>query len=291
MQKQKKQHTPVLLKEILEAFSQTTLNYFIDATLGAGGHALALMEAHPEITTYFGIDQDPLAWELASNTLSEFKTNFTLLKGNATEVELPPKADGIMIDLGVSSMQFDSKERGFSFRYDAPLDMRMNPEYTLTAEEVVNDYSEKDLGSVFRDYGELSHWKRVAHAVVVARRKKRIKTTFELNKILSPEMSNKRKIHPMTLIYQALRICVNNELDVLKFFLPKALETLNHNGILAVISFHSLEDRIIKQTFQSLRKNSDFEIITKKPITPTEEEKRRNPRARSAKLRLIAKTG
>lgn len=305
-------HLSVLLNEVIAAFHGMTLGNFVDGTLGAGGHAKALLGAHPEITGYFGFDQDPLARETASNTLKPWQnklviipTNFSLLKQELAQRSIRG-VDGILLDLGVSSMQLDLPEKGFSFSKDGPLDMRMNPEQELTAEIIVNEWPEADLARVFRDYGEDKQWRSAAQALVKGRAHQRIKTTKELSNLLYPVLVRRAKpgINPLTLIFQGLRICVNSELEVLDSVLPQALEVLNPGGRLAVISFHSLEDRIVKQFMQYCASDKEdtrglggifrdkkptLEIITRKPIVPTDKEVEDNPRARSAKLRVAAK--
>lgn len=305
-------HHPVLLHEVVKAFESVTLRVMIDGTLGAGGHAQALLERHPEIEYYLGIDQDPQALTLASERLKPWspKTifkhgNFRQLEHYLKELELP-RPDGILLDLGVSSMQLDQPDRGFSFMRDGPLDMRMNPQIELNAATIINTWSEQDLGKIFRDYGEEKHWRLAARVIVQAREKQPIETTKELTNILWPVLArySKKSIHPLTLIFQALRICVNQELEVLEQFLSKAMNCLAPGGRLAIISFHSLEDRLVK-THMRLAASDKWEtsglsglfrdktptvaLITKKPIEPGEEECQLHPRSRSAKLRVIEK--
>jgi 16S rRNA (cytosine1402-N4)-methyltransferase len=290
---QESRHTPVLVKEILGFFKEISIHNFVDATLGAGGHAHAFLNSHPEIKNYIGIDQDHIARELAKENLKEFSDKLNIVAGNAVDLrqhlqELGVEGvDGILIDCGVSSMQLDEAERGFSFRFNAPLDMRMNQTSELTAETIINHYSEKDIEKILREYGEQPQSKRVASEIVRARKKKRICTTFDLSEALSPLFPRRGKLHPMTLIFQALRIYVNDELRVLENFIPQAVEALNPGGRLCVISFHSLEDRIVKNQFRDLKKQ--HLLLSKKPIIASDEEKKQNPRARSAKLRVLEK--
>lgn len=308
-------HFSVLLSEVLQAFASVSLTVMVDGTLGAGGHAQALLEHHPEIQHYLGIDQDPHALELAQERLKAWENKIHFKRGNFAEFAsflreerlLPPQ--GILLDLGVSSMQLDEPSRGFSFRYDAPLDMRMDPTGEQTAADIVNTYSEKELGILFRDYGEEKKWHAAARAIIKAREKQAIRTTFELKDILIPVLApsyRKQNIHPCTLIFQALRICVNRELEVLEQTLAQAIDLLAPGGRLAVISFHSLEDRIVKKEMR-LAASDKWEtsglggsglfqdkaplvkLITKKPVEPSEEEVRVNPRSRSAKLRVAEK--
>lgn len=304
-------HSSVLQCEVLRAFAETSIRVFVDMTLGAGGHALALLETHPEIDLFIGIDQDPDALEIASQRLSPWKHCTRLMKGNFSSFKTIladcgiSHADGILMDLGVSSMQLDKAEKGFSFMRNGPLDMRMDPDLDITAADIVNTWSEYELGRIFREYGEEKRWRAAARAIVEARSKQSIKTTIDLADILRPVIwSKKKSINPLTLIFQALRICVNRELEVLEDTLPQAIDALSTGGRLAVISFHSLEDRIVKNTFRFaasdkhntsglggvfLDKTPTVLDITRKPLTPSQEEVDRNPRSRSAKLRVVEK--
>lgn len=304
-------HTSILLDEILNYFKDKELKYFVDATLGAGGHSEALLKTHPEIEMLIGIDQDPLAREISSKRLAPWNDHVHILSGNFSDISLHlakldiRQVDGILFDLGVSSMQFDIPEKGFSFMRNGPLDMRMNPEKILTAAEIINTWSEAELGRIFRDYGEEKRWRAAARAIVAARQNKPIETTLELADILQKAIPYVKKgINPATLIFQALRICVNAELEVLEAAIPAAISLLNPGGLLAVISFHSLEDRIVKNAMRFaasdkfntegiagvfLDKEPIVNLITKKPIIPSLEEVAANPRSRSAKLRIVEK--
>lgn len=305
-------HYPVLLTEVIQAFEPVSLHIVVDGTLGAGGHAEALLKAHPEIQTYIGIDQDPQALALAAQRLKPWSSKTIFKHGNFAqfddilrEISLF-KPNGILVDLGVSSMQLNQPLRGFSFMHEGPLDMRMNPTLSLTAAEIVNTWSEQELGRIFRDYGEEKQWRAAARAIIKARQLSAFITTSDLKAILTPVLARyaKKGINPLTLVFQALRICVNQELEVLETFLPKALDLLVPGGRLAVISFHSLEDRIVK-THMRLAASDKWEtsgigglfrdkeptvkLITKKPIEASEEEIQQNPRSRSAKLRVVEK--
>jgi 16S rRNA (cytosine1402-N4)-methyltransferase len=304
-------HQSVLVSEVLFAFAETPLRIFVDATLGAGGHAEALLKVHPEIDLFIGIDQDPEALEIASKRLEPWRMCTRLVRGNFSSLPTILKdlniehVDGILMDLGVSSMQLDKPEKGFSFMRDGPLDMRMDPDLELTAADIVNTWSEEDLGMVFREYGEEKRWRMAAKAIVEARRKNEILTTGALAKVLQTVLwSRKKGINPLTLAFQGLRICVNRELEVLEETLPHAMEVLSRGGKLAVISFHSLEDRIVKNSFRQaasdkhqtsgiagmfLDKEPTVRLITKKPLEADEAEEKRNPRSRSAKLRVVEK--
>lgn len=304
-------HTSVLLREFLRFYEDKSLRYFVDGTLGAGGHAAAVLETHPEIELFIGIDQDDTALRIARERLLPWQQKILLVKGNFEDLKkhLEKKqirfVDGLLFDLGVSSMQFDIPEKGFSFSQDGPLDMRMNQEALLTADEIVNTWSEQDIGRVLREYGEEKQWRMAARAIVSAREKEPIRTTKQLAAILNPLFSWKKKgINPLTLIFQGLRIAVNRELDVLASMLPQALDCLVKGGRLSVISFHSLEDRIVKNCFRYaaddkentsglggifLDKEPMIQILTRKPVSPSDEEIQSNPRSRSAKLRVVEK--
>lgn len=306
-------HHSVLLQEVLDSFKTRNISTFVDGTVGAGGHSAALLEAHPEIERFLGIDQDPTALAIAEKRLAPWSEKVHFFRGNFGALEEALRTyqlsdiDGILLDIGVSSMQFDQPEKGFSFLHEGPLDMRMDPEGALSAEEVVNSWSEAELGRVFREYGEEKRWRKAAQAIVKAREERPIKTTLELGAILEPVLRvwpQKKGIHPLTLVFQALRICVNSELEVLEKVLPQAIEALSPGGRLVVITFHSLEDRIVKRAFRFaasdkeqttglgglfLDKEPTVELITRKPIVPNAAEIAANPRARSAKLRVVEK--
>lgn len=306
-------HASVLLHEILEFFHEKQLHTFVDATLGAGGHSEAILKAHPEIEMLIGIDQDPVARQIANKRLAPWVSKVKIVTGNFSELGKHLSAlgiqtvDGIIFDLGVSSMQFDIPEKGFSFMRDGPLDMRMDPSNELTAAVIVNTYSEAELSRIFRDYGEEKRWRAAAHAIAEARKHKYISTTFELAEALSVALRPhpfKKGIHPLTLVFQALRIAVNGELEALEKTIPVAIDYLAPGGRLGVISFHSLEDRIVKNAMRFaasdkmntsgigglfLDKEPIVDVLTKKPVSPTTEEIELNPRSRSAKLRVIEK--
>jgi 16S rRNA (cytosine1402-N4)-methyltransferase len=288
-----------LLTEVVQAFEGVELKTFFEGTLGAGGHAEAILSAHPEIERYLACDRDPSAHEIAKKRLSGWGEKVEWIRGSYSELDrfLEEKRlksiDGFLIDIGVSSMQIDQAERGFSFRFEGPLDMRMDPASELTAETIVNDYPERELDRIFWEYGEERGSRRAAEAIVKARKKRRIRTTTELIEIVKPVL-HWGKIHPATLIFQALRIAVNDELGELQKGLDAAIRRLAPGGRIAVISFHSLEDRIAKHRLKELefkKKSGEgcLKILTKKPICPSAEECRSNPRSRSAKLRVAEK--
>lgn len=281
-------HQPVLTQEILSFFT-APIAVFIDGTLGLGGHAESLLTVHKELLKYYGIDRDPEALAHAKERLDE---RLIPLHGSFSEMDtlVPERADGILLDLGVSSLQLDKAQKGFSFMREGPLDMRMNPEDPVDAETIVNSYSERELGEIFREYGEERKWRQAAKAIVHARKKCRIETTLQLCQALEPVLKRSGKIHPMTRVFQALRIKVNEELLVLEEVLPKAVALLKPGGRLAVISFHSLEDRIVKHAFRDfVVEEKGVNILTKKPVVASREETKSNPRARSAKLRVLEK--
>jgi 16S rRNA (cytosine1402-N4)-methyltransferase len=277
-------HIPVLMAEVLEVFAKRDIRVFFDGTLGAGGHARAILEAHPEIERYIACDRDPLAHELAAVNLAPWLEKVEFVQGSFAErvAEVDVCLDGFLIDVGVSSMQIDSQERGFSFKGDAPLDMRMDPGAKLTAEYIVNRYPEVELARIIFEYGEERRSRQVAKAIVEARKKRAIQSTSELVEIVKP-VATKGRLHPATLVFQALRIAVNDELTQLEKGLKRAIDKMCSGGRLAVISFHSLEDRIVKNSFRDAKES--ITILTKKPIGPSLEEIKRNARARSSKLR------
>ncbi len=283
-------HVPVLLEVATDLLTENGGKVYLDCTLGGGGHARRVLEKVPE-AKLIGIDVDEEATEIAKENLKEFGERVSIYKANFRDLDLVlkeegvEKVDGILFDLGMSMYQIRSG-RGFSFQGDEPLDMRMDKDQRLTAYEVVNRYPERDLERIIREYGEERLSKKIARAIVRRREKKPIETTKELVEVILsvyPEKLKRSKIHPATRTFQAIRIEVNRELENLKVGLSKALEALNPKGRLVVISFHSLEDRIVKKF---MKENSDkLKVLTKKPITPSEEEVRMNPSSRSAKLR------
>ncbi|MDF2577695.1 MAG: rsmH [Chlamydiales bacterium] len=297
-------HKSIFVKEFLEFFKDCKLSIFLDGTLGAGGHSEAILQAHPEIDLLIGIDQDPTALAIAKERLMPYREKTVFIQGNFAELikwldqQGVNQVDGMFFDFGVSSMQLDQGERGFSFNKNADLDMRMDPESELTAAKIVNYYSEQQLATIFREYGEERHWRAVARTIVEFRRKQPIRTTEELVNLLMPILGRgpRRKIHPLTLVFQGLRIAVNRELKVIEEMLPQALERLSPRGRLGAITFHSLEDRLVKVAFQNASRSNkasptppSCHLLTKKPLEATAQEMRQNPRSRSAKLRFIEK--
>jgi len=293
-------HVPVLLKEAIDFFAVRRGGTYIDATVGLGGHSLEIAKRLGAPGHLIGLDKDPAALEIARKRLSSAGVSpantdwpeITLLHASFAEIgrRFPSAvADGILADLGVSSLQFADPARGFSFQAEGPLDMRMDPQSELTAEQVVNHFDERELADVIYEFGEERRSRRIARAIV---RSRPILTTAQLAVVISaaarPMKLGQHKydrIHPATRTFQAVRIFVNRELDDLRALLEVAPQVLKPGGRLVVISFHSLEDRIVKDAMREDAKLGQSRLLTKKPVTPSEEEIDRNPRARSAKLR------
>lgn len=285
-------HVPVLLREIMEGLNLHSGDVVIDGTLGDGGHAQAILEATAPQGKVIGIDQDVHSLERAKKNLSKYADRITPVQGNFRELNtlVSPYATqvhGILLDLGWSSSQL-TDDQGLSFMKDAPLDMRLSGSKVRTAASILAEYSEKELGQIFRKLGEERLWRQVAAAIVKQRRDHPLTRTSQLVALMERLTAHipRGKIHPATRVFQALRIEVNDELNALKDVLPQAVELLAPHGRLAIITFHSLEDRIVKQFFA---RESMIEMITKKPIAPSDEEIRENPRSRSAKLRIVEK--
>ncbi len=347
------EHIPVLLREVLASFKGHHIRVVVDGTLGAGGHALNILRQHPEIERYIGVDRDPQALAISQASLAEFKHKVAFVRGDFVDIPQilagggkdgehseatgfglsEPVGEGevgaILLDLGVSSMQLDNAEKGFSFQREGPLDMRMDPRHDTTAADIVNSWTEEELGRLFRDYGEEKRWRKLAGAIVRKRNNLQLlrgigfRTTTELAQVIAnnspPQWVKNRKmpkksktassgksksIHPATRVFQALRCEVNKELDVVANVIPTITSFLSpEGGKLAIISFHSLEDRIVKRSFlravAESKKNysaaaadargTRLQIVTKKPIMVSEEEITANPRSRSAKLRVLVK--
>ncbi len=301
-------HQPVLFQEIIHALQPRQGGRYVDGTLGAGGHARGILEACAPDGQLLGLDVDPQALEIARKTLAPYEGRFHLAQASYTTLAAQLQrlgwsaVDGILLDLGASSMQFDTPQRGFSFQYDAPLDMRFDPRTPRTAADIVNQYSERELADLIYEYGEERDARKIARAIVRARPLHTTRQLVAVIEAVSPRRG--RHLHPATRTFQALRIAVNDELEAVKAVLPQAVAGLRSGGRLAVISFHSLEDRIVKEFFREQSRdliNPPYERIyeqerkailkeiTRKPITPSEEEMRSNPRARSAKLRVAEK--
>ena len=307
-------HKSVLLNETIDGLNIQPDGIYVDGTLGGGGHAYEVCRRLGDKGSIVGIDQDAAAIEAAGNRLKDFGEKVTIVRSNYCDMKSKlhelgiDKVDGIVLDLGVSSYQLDTAERGFSYREDAPLDMRMDTRQKMTARDIVNDYEEMELYRVIRDYGEDKFAKNIAKHIVAARKVKPIETTGELTEIIRasiPMKYQKKSGHPAKRTFQAIRIELNRELEVLKDSLDDMIDLLNPGGRLCIITFHSLEDRIVKSAF---RKNenpctcpSDFpvcvcgkvskgSILTRKPIITSEEEMEENSRAKSAKLRIFERS-
>jgi len=290
-------HIPVLQKEVIKILAPHPNENFIDATLGFGGHAQLLLKKIAPYGKLLGIDQDLEALNQAKKNLREFEERFQYYHGNFINLGLIVRdwqvdiIDGILFDLGVSTYQLLTAERGFSFNLSAPLDMRMDPtRQKITAADIVNKYSEKDLSRILFELGEERYAKKIAAKISIARKKEPIRTTNQLVEIIKsampPDYRYSREHHFATSAFRALRMAVNDELGSLKKVLPQAIQILSPGGRIAIISFHSLEDRIVKNFF---RESQDLEIITEKPIVASVEEIQKNPKARSAKLRAARK--
>ncbi|MCZ8250562.1 MULTISPECIES: 16S rRNA (cytosine(1402)-N(4))-methyltransferase RsmH [unclassified Microcystis] len=280
-------HISVLSQELIAGLNIQPGGHYLDLTLGGGGHSRLLLEAHPE-TTVTAIDRDQSALEAAKISLApHLDSRLTLWWGNFADYNGQNSSfDGIIADLGVSSPQFDQSERGFSFRHTAALDMRMDRCQSLTAADIINHWQEKELADLFYQYGEERLSRPIARSIV---QKRPFTTTTELAAVIAssvPASYRYGRIHPATRVFQSLRIAVNQELDSLQKLLHQAPHWLKSGGIIAMISFHSLEDRLIKYGF---REDNSLKIITKKPIIPSREEQAKNPRSRSAKLRIAQK--
>ncbi len=293
-------HIPVLLKEVLENLNPQPGEKFIDATIDGGGHATAILEKVQPGGKLLGIEWDnELLKELKSKTQNEkFKENLTLINDSYVNLKKIAEekgfleADGILFDLGMSSWHVDQSGKGFSFQKNELLDMRFSSEKEFSALEIVNTWSEEDLLKIISDYGEERFARQIAKSIIEARKAKAITTTAQLAEIIKnsiPSWYGRRKINPATKTFQALRIAVNDELNNITKGLDSALEVLASGGRLAVISFHALEDRIVKERFKSYQKQGLAEILTKKAIKPAYQEVKSNPRSRSAKLRVLRK--
>ena len=304
-------HVSVLLNETIDGLNINPDGIYVDGTLGGGGHSYEICKRLSDKGRLIGIDQDGEALEAARERLKEFEDKITLVRSNYCEIDTIlkdleiEKVDGIVLDLGVSSYQLDNLERGFSYKSDAPLDMRMDQRQSLTARDIVNEYSEMELFHIIRDYGEEKFAKNIAKHIVNKRKESPIETTGQLIEVIKGAIPMKVRAvggHPAKKTFQAIRIECNRELDVLKDSIDAMIDLLNPGGRLCIITFHSLEDRIVKRAF---KKNEnpctcppDFpvcvcgnvskgKVITRKPILPSEEELTVNSRSKSAKLRIF----
>jgi len=294
-------HVPVLADDVLELLRPERAKLIVDCTVGLGGHSRMLLERAPSDARLIGIDVDEANLQQARENLAEFGERVRLFQANFSQLTTvldeadESSADAILADLGVASTQLDDAERGLSFQADGPLDMRLDPRLDETAEGLINRLSERELADLIYEYGQERYSRRVARAIVQQRKKGRIATTGQLAEIVSrslprPARSTRRGVHPATRTFQALRIAVNDEMSVLQTLLDSLANALAPGGRAAVISFHSLEDRPVKHTFNRLAADGAVEVLTKKPITPGPDEMARNPRSRSAKLRAIERT-
>ena len=301
-------HLPVLYHEVLKTLNPVHSRHYVDGTLGAGGHARGLLEYSAPDGQLLGMDLDPAALKLASANLTQFSERCHLVQASYTEMQREVRllgwksVNGILLDLGISSMQVDNPARGFSFRSDAPLDMRFNPEVGVTAADLVNQSTEEELLQILWEYGEEQQARRIVRSILIARP---LHTTGQLTSLIEDAVGKSRRgIHPATRTFQALRIVVNNELENIKVVLPDAIQLLSPGGRLAVITFHSLEDRIVKHYFQRESKDclcppgvpicqcghqASLKIIKPAFIQAGELEIKSNPRSRSARLRVAEK--
>lgn len=306
-------HAPVMAREVVEFLGCRDRGTYVDGTLGGGGHALEILRASAPAGRVIGIDRDAEAIRAASETLAEYAERVRLVKGNFRNLpeilvglgEGP--VDGVVLDLGVSSYQLDSPERGFSFRFDSPLDMRMDASAGVTARDLVNNLDTGELARIFREYGEERDAGRIARAIVKARVAAPVETTGDLVRIIEetvPRRFRPKNIHPATRVFQALRIAVNDEFESVERGIRGAVESLAKGGRFVVISFHSLEDRIVKNAFRDSStgcvcpprvpvcvcgRKPVVRVLTKKAVLPSDEEILENPRSRSAKLRAVEK--
>lgn len=304
-------HISVLLDETIDGLDIKPDGIYVDGTLGGGGHSYEILKRLSPKGRLIGIDQDGESLKAAGERLKEFENQTTLVRSNYCEIDKVlkelnvEKVDGILLDIGVSSYQLDNLERGFSYKSDAPLDMRMDTRQELTAADVVNTYSENELFKIIKDYGEDKFAKNIAKHIVLARKEKPLETTKELSEVIKRAIPMKVQAkggHPAKKTFQAIRIEVNQELTVLKESIDKMIDLLKPNGRICIITFHSLEDRIVKTKFRENEnpctcppnfpvcvcgKKSKGKVITRKPIIPSEDEIEENKRAKSSKLRIF----
>lgn len=303
-------HSPVMLEEVMEGLKLFSGGFYVDCTAGGGGHSEEILRRTSPDGKLLAVDRDPDALDAVQRRLKNYGDRVQLERANFVELQLvlnrlgTGKVDGILFDLGVSSYQLDNPQRGFSYMEDAPLDMRMDPDQGETAANIVQKASKKELAGIIRKYGEEKWASRIAEFVVRERAKKPIETTGELVEIIKaavPAAARRQGSHPAKRTFQALRIAVNKELEILKDAIRGAIEELSSGGRICIISFHSLEDRLVKETFKELSdpcvcppdfpqcicgRVPQIKLITRKPITPSEGELEQNPRSRSAKLRV-----
>ncbi len=288
-------HIPVLCAEVVEYLRPHGGGVFVDCTLGLGGHAQALLRAAGHQSRLIGIDRDAQSLQMAAERLKPYLSQCVFVHEDFRNIDKIlrrmeiAEVDGILLDLGISSYQLDNPQRGFSFQTDGPLDMRMDQDSPISAFDLVNSLSEKEISSILKDYGEERWHNRIARYIIRQRSHHPIETTQELSGIVLKAMPPRKtwqRIHPATRTFQALRIAVNRELESLDILLDKCVDLLKAQGRIAVIAFHSLEDRIVKHKFRALAQSGKIKLVVKKPLWPSEEEAGQNPRARSARLRV-----
>jgi 16S rRNA (cytosine1402-N4)-methyltransferase len=308
-EKPSEQHQPVMVNEVVAHLELPKKRVVVDCTLGLGGHSQAMLSAMPVAGKLIAFELDSENLKTAKKNLKEFADQVVFLNENFANLAEELKKlklkgiDGILLDLGLASTQIDNPEKGFSFRYEGPLDMRFDRRQKLTAAEIINTYPEKELIRIFKEYGEEKKSRKIAHEIAKIRKRKPFKTTLQLAKFIEKLCKREGHIHPATRVFMALRIEVNKELEKLEKALEQAVELLRGKGRIAVISYHSLEDRIVKNFFRMLSRDyvnepgkmtttklvPKLKIITKKPVVPTPKEVLQNPRSRSAKLRVAEK--
>jgi 16S rRNA (cytosine1402-N4)-methyltransferase len=306
-------HKPVLLNEVIKALNCKASGVYLDGTIGGGGHSREILKSCAPTGKLIGIDCDSYALDLARKNLEDFKDRLYLLKSDFVSIKQVlnelniDKLDGILLDLGISSYQIEDGDRGFSFKKEGPLDMRMDQSYPLTASQIVNEFPPERLKSILKFYGEERWFKEITSNILKAREKAKILTTTQLAKIVAsaiPKKFHPKKIHPATKTFQAIRIALNRELEKIEEFIRQSVVYLKKGGRIVIITFHSLEDRIVKFTYRSLAKGCNcppsfpkcvckreklIKILTPRPIIPSLSEIMDNPRARSAKLRVCEK--
>ena len=296
-------HKPVMLNEVISFIKPGKGDIIVDATIGAGGHSCEILKMIEPDGLLIGIDKDAEILKIAGRYLSKISESYKLYQADYVDLDYIlnkleiSKVQGILLDLGVSSLQLDSVERGFSFIKEGPLDMRMDRSQGKTAEDLLKKLSQREMADIFWRYGEEGRSRRIAKAIMQERKRgAEIKTTTQLAKIVEKALytpkkyQKKRKIHPATRVFQALRIAVNDELKSLEYFLNNVCEFLAGGSRIVVVSFHSLEDRLVKSAFRKGQDVSSLEILTRKPLSPLDSEIRENVRARSAKLRAAERT-
>ena len=291
-------HEPVMAAEVKALLMERRPLRIVDATVGTGGHALTLLEAAPESACLLGLDRDEQALSVAAKRLEPFGARAILLHADFAELDAAAdeagfeQVDAILADLGMSSFALDDPSRGFSFRYEGPLDMRMDPSQGLPASDIVNRESAEEIARIIYEYGEERASRRIARAIVEARRRRPIATTGELRAVIERAIGGRRRTgpHPATRTFQALRIAVNHEIESLGALLQKAPARLAPGGRMVVISYHSLEDRPVKERFRELASRGEFTLVTGKAMRPTAVEVAQNPRSRSARLRCLERS-